>query len=124
MVKIIVMQTSIGGMGMSKRFLNEMGLVVCEDYIVCGFMPSDDWFSPGSRQMFITGSFEGSSCGVAEMVQRFRAINPELVVASFAIDPLPDEFDYSISKRSWDRVSADFKGAVQAFLDGTLNRKV
>ena len=116
--KIILMQSSHNGHMLCREELEKMGLKMDIDfYIFDSEVCVHSQWEAGQRQLFMTGTFSGNEEGVAEMVQKARECNPELVCMSFALNPIPGPFDYAIEK-SRDSLVA----AVQGFLDGTLNR--
>lgn len=119
--KIIVLQSSRSGFMLCRGELEKMGLEMDTDfYIFSDETCVHSQWEAGQRQLFITGTFSGSEEGVAEMVQKARECNQELVCMSFALDPIAGPFDHTIEKGSGSR--ENFVAAVQGFLDGTLNR--
>ena len=119
--KIVVMQTVDGGREFCRQILESMRLVEYEDFVVLNSRPrlSRD-FTPDTRQLFITGSFDGHDEGVAEMVAKAKVQNKQLVVVSFSTHRIAGSFDQHIPKGP--ACDASFKKVIQNFLDGTLTR--
>ena len=116
--RIVVLQSSHHGFMLCREELEKMGLEMETDFYLLSYESGiHDLWVPGKRQLLVTGSFSGSKDGVAEMVQKARDCNPELVCMSFALNPIPGPFDHAIEKGR-----ENFVAAVQGFLAGTLNR--
>jgi hypothetical protein len=122
---IVVLQTAFHARKSCEEYLQGLKLVKGEDFVLIS-KPEElkPLLENGIRQLFITGSFTGVTDGIAEMVQEARKSNSELVCMSFAIDPLPGEFDHNIPKTRDAREKGKFFEAVTAFLVGGINRKV
>jgi len=120
---IVVMQTSDAGRIICREVLGTiLRLQEGRDFVVLSRPPSQELFVPGMRQLFITGSFAGMDDGlVAELIQRIRGYNPQVVVASYAIWELSGDFDLRIKKIDFDPID-NIKTAIEGFLTGTVNR--
>lgn len=119
---IVIFQSSYGGFMLSKDLLAELGLIEDKDFEIWDFEPIfQNCLKPGTRQLFITGSFSGRSEGVAEMVQTARDYNLELVTVSFSTLKIDGPFDHHIPKTVLG-TRKSFMEAVKGFLNGTINR--
>lgn len=121
--KIVLLQTAFHARMACEEYLRSLNMVKDRDFVLISDPGRLKLFlENGKRQLFITGSFTGSTEGIAEMVQEARESNSELVCMSFAIDPLPGEFDYNIQKIRDAREQGKFLEAVNGFLTGAINR--
>lgn len=123
--QIVILQTAFHARKACEEYLKSLNLIKGKDFVLIS-KPEElkPHLESGIRQLLITGSFTGVTDGIAEMVQGARESNSELVCMSFAIDPLPGEFDYNIQKTRDTREKGKFLEAVNGFLSGTINRAV
>jgi hypothetical protein len=119
-MKVIVLQTSFHAVRWCQEVLPTLGLGDGEFAVE----HDSDWIEqhivPNTRQLFITGSFSGSTDGLPEFIENLRKKNSKLIVASYSVNGvLSGTFDLHIQKNRDDDA---FQDTVLDFVSGKLQQ--